>query len=100
MLALIMAQSVYAAKAEESCLSPLSQTTAFYRMVPGNPKTTEIMTKMQAAIQKDPHWFQEHAKKAGPGQPLRTEDRCFLNVDLKKMKQGVPTLREEFTIKW
>ncbi len=220
-LALTIAQPVYAAKTEESCLSPLSQTTAFYRLVPGNPKTTEIMAKMQAAIQKDPQWFQEHAKKAGPGQPLpydkklgiseeeyqtflkgakegnalklakyadgkleikksgdgfdivakagpsdfkahldskqgmkvegfdkvaptakgfnndkspmgpiqgkewkseevidskpgsltgsiasvtvgvmKAEDRCFLNVDLKKVKQGVPTLREEFTVKW
>jgi hypothetical protein len=48
-------------------------------MEPGFPKRLEeLAKKLQAAVAKDPGWFQSHAATAKPGEPLRYHEKLGL----------------------
>jgi hypothetical protein len=42
------------------------------------PRMTELAQKFQAAVQRDPEWFQRHARTARPGEPLPYDPKLGL----------------------
>ena len=59
-------------------LIPIGKVQVEVMQIGSSPRMIELTEKLQAAISKDPSWWQEHVSKAEPGKELPYDSRMGL----------------------
>ncbi len=66
---------------DPASLFPSQEVTATIHAFESLPEVRELTARLQAAVQTDPEWWQEHVQKAEPGQPLPYDERMGMSED-------------------
>ncbi|HEX2078570.1 MAG TPA: hypothetical protein VHG08_12700 [Longimicrobium sp.] len=101
------AQRTFSLDSVRVLLSPGSHRMDAMDIAP-SPRMEELTARLQAAIQRDPEWFQEQVRRAPAGEPLPYDQRLGLtrveydeyqrlaaNMGLRKVAEAPLTVRAE-----